>query len=132
MILEASQSRCHGPTRITCVAAAAVGCNQGTARRLRFDHRPTETRSTFNMATLQFSPLASTILPEFWTSLSKLKVDELKLSQHPIPIRGSYGPGRSVVDKTTGQQLSLGTSIHFDGDAFEEQPVASTSYATRV
>lgn len=80
------------------------------------------------MTTLQFSPFVSTILPEFWTSLSKLKIDELKLSQHPIPIRGSYGPGRSVIDKSTGQQLSLGTAMTFDGDAFREVPVPSSSY----
>lgn len=83
-------------------------------------------RST--MTTLQFSPFASTVLPEFWTSLSKLKIDELKLSQHPIPVKGSYVPGRSVVDRGTGQQFSLGTPITFDGESLREQNAeASTS-----
>lgn len=86
------------------------------------------------MTTLQFSPFASTILPEFWTSLSKLKIDELKLSEHPIPLKGSYGPGRSVIDRNTGQQLGLGTPITFDAISFESSkveaavPVASTSW----
>jgi ubiquitin-like modifier-activating enzyme ATG7 len=79
------------------------------------------------MTTLQFSPFSSTILPEFWTSLTKLKIDELKLSQHPVPVKGVYHPGRRVLDRDTGAQLSLGTNITFDGDGLDGSPVASTS-----
>lgn len=75
------------------------------------------------MATLlQFSPFASTLSPDFWTAFTKLKIDSLKLSEHPVVVHGSYQAGKTILDKETGQQLSLGTSLSFANDAFDEAP----------
>ena len=70
---------------------------------------------------LQFSPFASTLTPEFWTTFSKLKIDSLKLSDQAVDVHGSYFPGKTVVDRETGQHLSLGTSLHFSSDAFSTE-----------
>lgn len=74
-------------------------------------------------------------MPEFWSALTKLKIDELKLSERPIPINGTYMTARSVIDEATGQRVdSQSTPIYFDGDSFKDTPVPSTSYvvAARV
>lgn len=70
---------------------------------------------------LQFTPFTSSLLPEFWTSLSKLKIDKLKLDESPIPVRGSYSGGRSIVDRETGQQVGLGCMCNIDGDALDDE-----------
>ena len=67
---------------------------------------------------LQFSPLASSLHPDFWQALTRLKIDSLKLSEEAIDVVGRYSTGRTVLDRETGQNLSLGTSVHYDAAAF--------------
>lgn len=73
------------------------------------------------MTVLQFAPFASSLTPDFWAAFSSLKIDALKLSEAPIPLRGHYGPGKRVVDRESGQQLSLGASARFEGTAFDTE-----------
>jgi hypothetical protein len=85
------------------------------------------TSMTSSSRIVQFSPLTSTLSPEFWTAFSKLKIDHLQLSDAAVPVAGRYHPGKSVLDRETGQQLSLGTSIHFDDAAFSVESGSSAS-----
>ena len=73
------------------------------------------------MTVLQFAPFASSLTPDFWTTFTKLKIDALKLSESPVPLRGVYEPGKSVHDRETGQQLSLGASARFESNAFDTE-----------
>lgn len=79
------------------------------------------------MSALQFTPFTSTVLPEFWSAFTKIKIDQLKLSEQPVSIRGNYTAGKSILDRETGKQLSLGTSITFNDESLTDSPVASTS-----
>lgn len=53
------------------------------------------------MTVLQFQPLRSQPTPEFWTSLSTLKLDKLGLDDSVIPIHAWIEEGRQV--STTSQ-----------------------------
>jgi ubiquitin-like modifier-activating enzyme ATG7 len=70
---------------------------------------------------LQFAPFASSLTPDFWTAFTTLKIDALKLSESPVPLRGHYGPGKAIFDRESGLQLSLGASVHFDSNAFDQR-----------
>jgi ubiquitin-like modifier-activating enzyme ATG7 len=65
---------------------------------------------------LQFAPFASQIPSSFWSSLAKTKVDRLQLSQESIPVAAHYTPGRSVIDRTTGDAVPLPVGLHLDGE----------------
>lgn len=69
---------------------------------------------------VQFTPLSSLVQPSFWHSLTKLKIDVLKLSQDEIPVTASYSAGRSVTDRETGQDVALGCNLILGSDAFEQ------------
>jgi ubiquitin-like modifier-activating enzyme ATG7 len=45
-------------------------------------------------------------------------MDTLKLSSEALEVRGSYGAGRSVVDRETGREVGLGCGIGVEGGAF--------------
>jgi len=65
---------------------------------------------------LQFAPFASQVPSSFWSSLAKTKVDRLQLSQESIPVAAYHTPGRSIVDRTTGDVVTLPVGLHLDGE----------------
>lgn len=69
---------------------------------------------------VQFTPFSSLVQPSFWHSLTKLKIDVLKLSEDAVPVTASYSAGRSVTDRETGQDVALGCNMTLGGDAFEK------------
>ncbi|KAF8578839.1 E1-like protein-activating [Ramaria rubella] len=72
------------------------------------------------MPILQFSPHTSLVQPAFWHELTRLKIDVLKLSQDSVPVIASYGPGRSVIDREVGKEITLGGSLSVSGDGFDQ------------
>ena len=77
--------------------------------------------SAANMTSLlQFSPFASVLTPEFWTTFSKLKIESLRLSDEAVTVHATYSAGKAVLVRETGQQLSLGASIHLGSEAFDD------------
>ena len=87
------------------------------------------------MTIIQFQPFSSLVEPAFWHALTNLKIDVLKLADDFIPVTASYTPGRSIVDRETGQEIPLGFNLTLAGDAFSEKPqcvpVRSRVCATR-
>ncbi|KAH6901750.1 autophagy protein 7 [Coprinopsis sp. MPI-PUGE-AT-0042] len=71
------------------------------------------------MPILQFAPFSSVVSPAFWHKLTDLKIDVLKLSDDAIPVSGSYAPGRSIVDRETGNEVVLPVSFSVDGESFQ-------------
>ncbi|KAI0340301.1 E1-like protein-activating [Trametopsis cervina] len=74
------------------------------------------------MTIVQFAPFTSLVEPGFWHSLTDLKIDVLKLSDHSVPVSASYGAGRSIVDRETGKEIALGCNLTVSGDAFTDKP----------
>ena len=72
------------------------------------------------MTIIQFQPFASLVEPAFWHALTNLKIDVLKLSDDFIPITGSYAPGRTIVDRESGQEIAMASTLTLAGDAFAE------------
>ncbi|TFK21522.1 E1-like protein-activating [Coprinopsis marcescibilis] len=70
------------------------------------------------MPILQFAPFSSVVSPAFWHKLTDLKIDVLRLDDAPVGISGSYGPGRSVHDRETGQDIVMNASFSVDGESF--------------
>lgn len=70
------------------------------------------------MAALQFSPFTSQVSPQLWHQLSKLKIDVLKLSQDSLELQATYGAGRTIVDRETGKDISMGCVLSASGDGF--------------
>jgi ubiquitin-like modifier-activating enzyme ATG7 len=68
---------------------------------------------------LQFAPFASQVSSSFWASLAKVKVDQLQLSQDNVQVLGQYTVGRSVTDRTTGEEVALPVALLIDGEALE-------------
>ncbi|KAH9825098.1 hypothetical protein DFH28DRAFT_1091498 [Melampsora americana] len=70
---------------------------------------------------LQFIPFSSSIDPTFWHTLTKIKIDILKLGDEPIKIKGLYERGRWVKDKESNQtnEIGLGGEIRLDGKSFD-------------
>jgi ubiquitin-like modifier-activating enzyme ATG7 len=71
------------------------------------------------MPILQFAPHTSLVQPALWHELTRLKIDVLKLSEDSLPIVGSYGPGRTIVDRESGQEIALSGSLSVAGEAFD-------------
>ncbi|KAJ3480138.1 hypothetical protein NLI96_g8565 [Meripilus lineatus] len=69
------------------------------------------------MTIIQFTPFSSLVEPNFWHALTNLKIDVLRLSDESVPITGYYSPGRSIVDRETGNEIPLGCNINIPGDA---------------
>lgn len=80
---------------------------------------------------LQFAPFASQIAPSLWTVLAAIKIDRLQLSEELVPIAARYGPGRVIVDRTTGDTVHLPVALSLDGKSLEVgQPAATAGPAT--
>ena len=76
---------------------------------------------TNTMPILQFSPFSSIVSPEFWHKVTDLKIDVLKLSDDAVPITGTYGIGRTVVDRETGKEVVMHTNFTVGGDSFGKE-----------
>ena len=74
------------------------------------------------MTIIQFAPFSSLVEPAFWHALTNIKIDVLRLSDHSIPVTASYTPGRSIVDRETGNEIALGCNITVGNDAFVDKP----------
>ena len=74
------------------------------------------------MTIVQFAPFSSHVDPNFWHALTNLKVDILRLEDHAVPVSASYTAGRFIVDRETGNEISLGCNISVGGEAFSENP----------
>ena len=74
------------------------------------------------MTIVQFSSFTSLVEPGFWHSLTDLKIDVLKLADHSVPVTASYTAGRSIVDRETGNEISLGCNMTLGGDSFTDRP----------
>lgn len=57
------------------------------------------------MPPLQFTTLPSHPTPPFWTALTALKLDTLKLSDASVPITGWLDEGRQVVDREDSERV---------------------------
>ncbi|KAJ1654616.1 Autophagy protein 7 [Dispira simplex] len=85
---------------------------------------------------LQFEPLLFTIDPTFWHTLTDLKLNQLKLDAHALPVTGYYSPGRQVsVSDGSNQSSDLlralpatvrlsSTAFHIPGET--ERPPSSS------
>ena len=78
--------------------------------------------TTKNAHVVQFNPFSSLVQPPFWHELTRLKIDVLKLSQDSLPIHASYSTGRTITDRETGKEISLGCHLTVGPDAFETDP----------
>ena len=74
------------------------------------------------MPIVQFAPFQSLVQPAFWHALTDLKIDVLRLSEDALPVTATYGPGRAVKDRETGQEIALGCNMTIAGDAFSNDP----------
>jgi ubiquitin-like modifier-activating enzyme ATG7 len=72
------------------------------------------------MPIVQFAPLSSLVQPSFWHELTNLKIDVLRLSDDILPISASYSVGRSVKDRESGQEISLGCNLTIGPDSFKK------------
>lgn len=71
------------------------------------------------MVGLQFVPFTSSISPDFWHALTRLKLHVLKLNDEPVPISAYYQRGGVVHDRVTGQDVPLACLLHFDAASFD-------------
>lgn len=71
------------------------------------------------MPIVQFAPLNSLVEPPFWHALTDLKIDVLRLDDTAVPVTASYSAGRSVKDRETGREISLGCNLSVSGDAYK-------------
>ena len=74
------------------------------------------------MPVLQFTPFASLVEPAFWHALTQLKIDILRLSSDPVPISASYAAPKSLWDRSTQQEISIGGDLSLAHDAFTDSP----------
>lgn len=67
------------------------------------------------MPPLQFQPYVSQPTPDFWSALTSLKLDKLKLDDSSLAIHAWVEEGRSIpnLNKLTG--LKEGQSVGVDG-----------------
>jgi ubiquitin-like modifier-activating enzyme ATG7 len=79
------------------------------------------------MPIVQFLPLSSLVQPSFWHALTELKIDVLRLSDDAVPVTASYGTGRSITDRETGQNVELGCNLSLGGEAFRKSDKQSVN-----
>ncbi|KAL1408414.1 Autophagy protein 7 [Vanrija albida] len=88
------------------------------------------------MAPLQFQPLVSQPTPEFWSSLTSLKLDKLRLDDSEIPIHAWLDEGRQVVNanrltgKVAGDDVAVDGSVLLDESAFTDSSTRPSPSAT--
>lgn len=71
------------------------------------------------MAILKFVPFSTNIHPTFWQELSSLKIDKLQLSDDAVAIHAHYTAGKVVLDRQTGESVSLGSQISLDAASLQ-------------
>ncbi|WOO77789.1 Ubiquitin-like modifier-activating enzyme ATG7 [Vanrija pseudolonga] len=97
---------------------------------------PTSTNIARSMAPLQFQPLASQPTPEFWSSLTSLKLDKLRLDDSEIPIHAWLDEGRQIVNanrltgKVSGDDVAVDGSVLLDESAFTQTSTRPSPSAT--
>lgn len=74
------------------------------------------------MVLVQFAPFAALVHPSFWHALSSLKIDVLQLRDEPVPLLAYYSTGRSITDRSTGEQVKLGCNLSAEGEALAKEP----------
>ena len=71
---------------------------------------------------VQFLPLSTSVSPSFWHALTSIKLHELKLSQHAIPVKGYYSKGKQVRDRLNGNELvGINGGLELDQDSFTRE-----------
>ncbi|KAH8915769.1 ubiquitin-like conjugating enzyme [Atractiella rhizophila] len=63
---------------------------------------------------LTFDPFASSVPPTFWHSLTKYKIDHLKLSDATFSVIGSYSRGTFVHDRQTGGDIGMASTFNLE------------------
>ncbi|CBQ69836.1 probable APG7-component of the autophagic system [Sporisorium reilianum SRZ2] len=79
------------------------------------------------MAILKFAPFSTNIHPTFWQELSSLKIDKLQLSDDAVPIHAHYTAGKVILDRQTGEFVSLGSQIALDATSLQASSVSHDS-----
>lgn len=67
------------------------------------------------MAPLQFQPYVSQPTPEFWSAVTSLKLDKLKLDDSSLAIHAWVEEGRSIPDLNKFTGIKEGKSVGVDG-----------------
>jgi hypothetical protein len=76
-------------------------------------------------AQLQFEPFASIVDTTFWHTLSRKKLEEIKLDSAPLPVRGSYALGSKQ------GTLAAPARFHMDSQAFSDAKYVSLNVIHR-
>ncbi|SAM85228.1 probable APG7-component of the autophagic system [Ustilago bromivora] len=84
------------------------------------------------MTILKFAPFSTNIHPTFWHELSSLKIDKLQLSDESVDIIARYSAGKVVLDRQTGEAVSLGSQISLDAASLQSDKVSHDSNATQI
>lgn len=71
------------------------------------------------MAIIKFAPFSTNIHPTFWQELCSLKIDKLQLSDEEITIHARYSVGKVILDRQTGESVSLGSQISLDAASLQ-------------
>lgn len=81
------------------------------------------------MVLLKFAPFSTNIHPTFWQELCSLKIDRLQLSDEPVQINARYSAGKVILDRQTGESVSLGSQIGLDAASLQpgSNPAAGSS-----
>ncbi|PWN49361.1 putative APG7-component of the autophagic system [Violaceomyces palustris] len=80
------------------------------------------------MPLAQFSPFGALIHPSFWQELTTLKIDKLQLSDQAVQLLCHYTTGRTVLDRTTGNQVNLGCNLVLDASSLANEDRPGPSY----
>jgi hypothetical protein len=73
-----------------------------------------------DMPVVQFAQFSSIVQPTLWHELSRLKLEVLRLSDESVPLTATYSTGRTIKDRNTGQEVTLGCNIAVGGEGFSE------------
>ena len=72
------------------------------------------------MPVVQFAQFSSIVQPTLWHELSRLKLEVLRLSEESVPLTATYTTGRTIKDRNTGREVTLGCNIAVGGEGFSE------------
>ncbi|KAJ1018159.1 hypothetical protein NDA16_005025 [Ustilago loliicola] len=79
------------------------------------------------MTILKFAPFSTNIHPTFWQELSSFKIDKLQLSDESVNISARYSAGKVILDRQTGESVSLGSQIGLDAASLQSASVSHNS-----